>query len=68
MENNLNQCLEYLNLHLILHKKWPHDGPHDGPDEVHGLIETDEALGRVFERLAERAMKILYLAYTQYFL
>ena len=43
MENNLN-----------LHQKRPHDGPHDGPDEVHGhgLIETDEALGSVFVRLA----------------
>ena len=64
MENDLNQGLEYLNLH----QKWPHDGPDDGPDEVHGLIETDEALGGVFVRLAERAMKILYLVYTQYFL
>ena len=51
MENNLNHCLEYLNLH----QKWPHDGPHDGPDEVHGLIETDEALGSVFVRLAAAA-------------
>ena len=42
---------------LSLHQKWPHDGPHDGPhDEVHGhgLIVTDEALGGVFVRLAER--------------
>ena len=41
MENNLN-----------LHKKRPHEGPH----EVHGLglIETDEALGGVFVRLAVR--------------
>ena len=44
MENNLNHCLEYLNLH----QKWPHDGP----DEVHGLIETDEALSGDFVWLA----------------
>ena len=44
MENNLNHCLEYLDLH----QKWPHDGP----DEVHGLIETDEALSGDFVWLA----------------
>ena len=45
MENDLNQGLEYLNLH----QKWPHDGP-DEVHEVHGLIETDKALGGVFVR------------------
>ena len=51
MEYNLNNCLEYLNLH----QKWPHDGP----DEVHGLTETDGALGGVFVRLAERRRNLL---------
>ena len=44
-KKKLSHCLEYLNLH----QKWP--------DEVHGLIETDRALGGVFVRLAGARFK-----------